>query len=131
MCVGVAILFGPPTLLACCYATFFAGQNAVTRQLGVAAPPLTFAAAGTGVGTLVGAYKLQKKVLICHFDEGGRLSLDFKKGVESLGEPMQIKTWQQFYRASGPPVFARVSAVVVSCFVAGVVHTSVGHQITK
>ena len=81
-----------------------------------------FGAATASLGSLVGAYYLQRMVLVRHFDEGGVLSLDWKKGTESLGEPLKITTWRHFYRAAGPPVFARVGALIVSFYIAGVAH---------
>ena len=40
-------------------------------------------------------------------------------GTDSLGEPLKIQTWRQFYRAAGPPVFARVAALCASFYIAG------------
>jgi hypothetical protein len=105
--------------------------------------------AGSGLAALAAAYKAQSAVLVRHFDEGGALSLDWKKGVQtsdacastphcvpvlsalcqsrcvacpgtdSLGEPLKINTWRQFYRACGPPVIARTGALLVSVYIAG------------
>ena len=73
--------------------------------------------------SVVGAYMLQRNVLVRPlFDEGGALALDWKKGTESLGEPLKIKTWTQFYRAAGPPVFARTAAIIAAFYAAGGVH---------
>ena len=64
-------------------------------------------------------------------NEGGALSLDWKKGTESLGEPLKIQTWRQFYRAAGPPVFARTAALIASFYVAGVAHAMVTARSVK
>ena len=63
------------------------------------------------------------------FDEGGMLALDWKKGTESLGEPLKIKTWGQFYRAAGPPVFARTAALIMAFYVSGSVHALVAAKL--
>ena len=45
--------------------------------------------------------------------------VDWKKGVETLGEPLKIKTWAQFYRACGPPVLVRVAALSAAFYLGG------------
>ena len=57
------------------------------------------------------------------------MSLDWKKGTESLGEPLKIKTWGQFYRAAGPPVFARTAALVAAFYISGCVHSWVAYRL--
>jgi hypothetical protein len=68
------------------------------------------------------AYAVQLRLIVTHFDHGGALALDWKKGTQSLGEPLKINTWTQFYRATGPPVIARTAAVIASFYIAGNVH---------
>ena len=41
---------------------------------------MSFFKGSVGFGALVAAYQAQKTVLVRHFDEGGILSLDWKKG---------------------------------------------------
>ena len=73
--------------------------------------------------SVFGTYVLQRNVLVAPlFDEGGAFAMDWKKGTESLGEPLKIKTWGQFYRAAGPPVFARTGAIIFAFYVSGCVH---------
>ena len=50
-------------------------------------------------------------------------------GTQSLGEPLKIQTWGQFYRATGPPVIARTCAFVVACFAAGAGQTAFAHAV--
>ena len=79
---------------------------------------------------MFGAYFLQRGIIVRPlFDEGGMLALDWKKGTESLGEPLKIKTWGQFYRAAGPPVFARTAALIMAFYVSGSVHALVAAKL--
>jgi len=120
MCAGLATLFGPPTLGGACYMLWCAGGDAAHRSMkSRSRPPSSFMSIGSGLAALAAAYKAQSAVLVRHFDEGGALSLDWKKGTDSLGEPLKINTWRQFYRACGPPVIARTGALLVSVYIAG------------
>ena len=121
MCAGIATLFGPPTVGGLCYLTWQRGRDATANVVGRATAG--FGANVSSAVSLVGAYLLQRSVIVRPlFDEGGALALDWKKGTESLGEPLKIKTWTQFYRAAGPPVFARTMALVLAFYVSGSVH---------
>uniref|UniRef100_A0A061RAQ9 Uncharacterized protein n=1 Tax=Tetraselmis sp. GSL018 TaxID=582737 RepID=A0A061RAQ9_9CHLO len=127
MCVGLAVLLGPPTVGGICYCTWSGGQTLVATHLDSEKPQNTFASVGVGLFAGVGSYKFQKEFVVRHFDEGGILSYGYRKGVETLGEPLQIKTWGQFYKAAGPPVFARTAAVIASFFAAGAAQASFAH----
>ncbi|KAK3249198.1 hypothetical protein CYMTET_41366 [Cymbomonas tetramitiformis] len=129
MCVGIAVLCGPPTVAGCCYATWLAGEATVVDLKKLPSPPFSVLAGGTGLGAAIGAYKAQNAFVIRHFDEGGFLSWNFKKGAESLGEPLKIATWKDFYRASGPPVFARTAALVFSFYLAGATQAVVAYSL--
>ena len=121
MCAGLATLLGPPTVGGMCYWTWQRGRDAMARSVGNASAG--FGANAASALSVIGAYQFQRHVLVRPlFDEGGALALDWKKGTESLGEPLKIKTWNQFYKAAGPPVFARVAAIVVAFYVSGSVH---------
>ena len=93
MCVGIASILLPPTVAGGCYWLWSKGRNAGLRRLALPADtPLShsLSSTATGFGVLVGAYQAQR-VLVCrHFDEHGVLSMDWKKGTESLGEPLQV-----------------------------------------
>mmetsp|Transcript_18206 Transcript_18206/g.51004 ORF Transcript_18206/g.51004 Transcript_18206/m.51004 type:complete len:139 (-) Transcript_18206:42-458(-) len=132
MCVGLAVLCGPPTVACTCWFTWASGRSLTAQHLTTsgeigeagALPPMSAVA---GIAAMAAAYQTQKGLVIRHFDEGGMLSYGYKAGTESLGEPLQIKTWGQFYRAAGPPVFARVGAIITSCFVAGAAQAAAAH----
>ena len=113
MCVGMAVMFGPPTLGAGCWYMWHVGRDRMLRMKRISKEAA--AAATSGVAA-------QLRFVVSHFDEGGALSLNWKKTTDSLGEPLKIKTWTQFYRAAGPPVFARTAAIVASCYAAGAMH---------
>ena len=155
MCVGMMILFGPPTVGLAGYWLALQGQCVALRRWRLpAAPERTFASNAMSAGALIGTYQLQVqdlsprptppypalphptptlpqpypnptppypklRAMVRHFDEGGALSLSWKQGADSLGKPFELKTWGQFYRACGPPVFARVAAMMASCYLAG------------
>ena len=118
-CAGIATLLGPPTVGAGCYVVWSSGFAAYARHLKQELPRLSFSNHLTGMVSGIAAYNVQLQLLVRHFDEGGVLSLDWKRGTESLGEPLKIKTWTQFYRAAGPPVFARTGALLASFYCAG------------
>jgi hypothetical protein len=123
-CAGMAVMFGPPTIGAMCYIVWGRGSARTWRSL-QQEPSSSGTATFCSVMSVPSAYYLQRLILIRHFDEGGALSLDWKKGTESLGEPLKINTWNQFYRAAGPPVFARTAALIASFYIAGCVHAYV------
>jgi len=81
MCAGLAALVGPPSLAGVCYGTWWSGRTTTAKSLHITPPawwnPLS---AGAGAGALVGSYKIQNWLVIRHFDQGGRLSLNFEKG---------------------------------------------------
>jgi len=118
MCAGLATLLGPPSLVGACYGTWLAGQLAALKTLDLSSPAKSpFAAYAAGAGGLAASWKAQSKMVFPMFDEGGTMSLE--RASQKLGEPLKINTWGQFYRAAGPPVFARVGGVITSFFVAG------------
>ena len=115
-------MFGPPTIAGLCYKVWHDGKHGVLRALKDPASIEPSGVAHLASALTVGAtYGVQQKVVLPLFDQGGALSLDWKKGTESLGEPLKIQTWRHFYRAAGPPVFARCAAVIFSFYVAGYV----------
>jgi len=122
MCAGVAVMCGPPTVGGACYLTWLKGKAAVLAKKGLGDVESSFQANAASLASVAVTYEVQRRVVVSHFDEGGALSLNWKKGTESLGEPLKIQTWTQFYRAMGPPVFARTAAFVASFYVAGYVH---------
>jgi len=93
MCVGIATILLPPTVGGGCYWLWSKGVSAEMRRLALPIDtPLShsLASTATGLGVLVGAYQALR-VLVCrHFDQHGVLSLDWKKGTESLGEPLKV-----------------------------------------
>ena len=91
-------------------------------------PPSSSVSVGSGFAAMIAAYQAQKALLVRHFDEGGALALDWKRGAESLGEPLKINTWGQFYRAAGPPVIARGAALMASVYIAGGVSAAVARS---
>jgi len=96
----------------------YVGARATSSDFDEGPPPLGVdGSAAALAGALVSwrAFGVVAK----RFDEGGAWALDWKKGTESLGEPLKIKTWGQFYKAAGPPAFARTAALIGSCFIAG------------
>ena len=132
MCAGVAVLFGPPTVALGGYLLFETGRESGARWTAAHGSPPTHPPPMGVQGALaaaVGAVASYRAfgVLVKEFDEGGACSFDFKRGSESLGEPLKIKTWTQFYKAAGPPAFARTAAVIGSCFVAGTAASAVAH----
>ena len=128
MCAGLATMLGPPTVGGLCYYTWRSGRDSMARSVGSASAGI--GAHSATAFSVVGAYQLQRHLLVRPlFDEGGSLSLDWKQGAETLGEPLKIKTWTQFYRAAGPPVFARTVALVMAFYVSGHVHAWVAHKL--
>ena len=115
------LMFGPPTVGGACYCVWYSGRDRMLRSFRCAAESVeSSATAGfASLTALIASYGVQARLVMPAFDEGGALSLDWKKGTESLGQPLKISTWGHFWRASGPPVFARVAALVFSCYVAG------------
>ena len=121
MCAGIMTMLGPPTVGGLCYYVWQRGRDSMAKSVGRASAG--FGANCASFFSVIGAYMLQRNVLVRPlFDEGGALALDWKKGTESLGEPLKIKTWTQFYRAAGPPVFARTAALVIAFYCSGCVH---------
>ena len=86
MCAGMAVLLGPPSVGGACYMVWSKGKERMLRRLKLTTPPPTsFAANASAFLVLVGSYVGQRAFVIRHFDEGGALSLNWKKGTESLG----------------------------------------------
>ena len=122
-------MLGPPTIGYMCYAAWQSGCESMARSVGRATAGSITANVASAV-SVVGAFMLQRSLLVRPlFDEGGSLALNWKKGTDTLGEPLKIKTWTQFYRAAGPPVFARTAAIVVAFYAAGNVHALVAARI--
>jgi hypothetical protein len=113
MCVGLAVLCGPPTVGLLCFFTWNGGDSVVSKNLGMDATPLSFASGGepltdhrpgptalttdiliiimteprllsllTGASaaSLWAAYRAQHRLLIHHFDEGGKYAYGYRKG---------------------------------------------------
>ena len=120
----MAVMFGPPTLGGCCWWVWHTGRERMLRAKGFVVDSVGSSALATSasVASLPLTYFAQLRFVCSHFDEGGSLSLDWKKGVDNLGEPLKIKTWTQFYRAAGPPVFSRTAAIILSFYCAGQLH---------
>ena len=123
-CAGVMVLCGPPTVGGACYYVWISGRDRMLRSLRSASEGVSSSASANFASftAAVAAYGAQALVIMPAFDQGGALSLDWKKGTESLGQPLKIATWSHFWRATGPPVFARVGALIFSFYVAGNVH---------
>jgi len=124
MCVGMAVLFGPPTTCLGCYWVHSRGQATAHWYL-QRVPAFTWWSATTGAGAIAAAYTAQLRSVVRHFEPGGALALDYRN-VQALGRPGEISTWGQFWRLTGPPVAARVGALLVSCYVGGVAHACAG-----
>ena len=111
-------------------------------------PSSSYVASATSVGAAYASWKIQSRVLVPLFDEGGSLSYNLESMAQKMGEPLKISTWKDFYRcasplspltslfsflslspssfdcrSAGPPVVARTGAFLVSFFVAGAAHT--------
>ena len=119
MCGGLAVLLA---LRRSVDAAISRGNEAVTRGSLALTCQRRATANIASVVAMVGAYIVQRSTVVRLFDEGGSLALDWKKGTETLGEPLKIKTWTHFYKAAGPPVFARVAALVAAFYISGCVH---------
>ena len=128
MCAGLAVMLGPPTIGYSCYLVYIKGKARVLARKGLEEVTSGFAASSMSLAALVGTYMVQRRALAPLFDEGGALSLNWKAGTDSLGEPLKITTWRHFYRAAGPPVFARTAFLFASFYVAGGVHAWVASR---
>ena len=72
---------------------------------------------GRGVLAAAATWSVQRRVAFPLVDEGGPLSL--AKVSSTLGEPLKISTWREFYRSAGPPTAARCGALGVAFFAGG------------
>lgn len=130
MCAGLAALLGPPSLALASYGTWCAGSAAALHQLGTAQVPRpSYAANAAGIGAVYASWKIQSRLVVPLFDEGGSLSYNLETMAAKLGEPLKIHSWRDFYRSAGPPVLARTGAVMVSFFIAGASQTLVARYL--
>eukprot|EP00240_Pyramimonas_obovata_P012241 CAMPEP_0118925080 /NCGR_PEP_ID=MMETSP1169-20130426/3004_1 /TAXON_ID=36882 /ORGANISM="Pyramimonas obovata, Strain CCMP722" /LENGTH=137 /DNA_ID=CAMNT_0006866279 /DNA_START=137 /DNA_END=550 /DNA_ORIENTATION=- len=130
MCAGLAALCGPPSLVLACYGTWLGGQSAAMSTLELQTPlKSSFAAYAAGAAGMAASWKCQSKIIFPLFEEGGAMSLE--QASQKLGEPLRISTWRDFYRCTGPPVFARVGGVVTSFFIAGASQALVASYLEK
>lgn len=130
MCAGLAALFGPPSLVGACYGTFWAGHASAMNALNATQVPGSSNAANVAsIGSAYASWKMQSRLVVPLFDEGGSLSYNLETMSKKLGEPLKINSWRDFYRSAGPPVVARTGAVMVSFFVAGAINTLVARHL--
>ena len=83
MCAGLAVMCGPPTVGGACYLTWLKGKAAVLAKKGLGDVESSFQANAASLASVAVTYELQRRVVVSHFDEGGALSLNWKKGTES------------------------------------------------
>ena len=131
MCAGAAALFGPPSVVAAGCATWWAGHAAAVARIEPRGrpPPFSGLAFAGGVGSGCAIYSLQRRTWVSLFDEGGALSL--AKVSSTMGEPLKITSWREFYRSAGPPAAARLGAAVLAFFVGGAVSAVGAHRIHR
>lgn len=130
MCAGLAALLGPPSLVGACYGTFWAGHASAMNTLNATHVPRSSSAASVaGIGAAYASWKIQSRLMVPLFDEGGSLSYNIETMSKKLGEPLKINSWRDFYRSAGPPVVARTGAVMVSFFVAGAINALVARHL--
>ena len=116
MCAGLAVLLGPPSVVLISYFTWNAGRSIASNASGPD-PPSSLAAMGGGVLAAAAMWSAQSRLAFPLVDEGGPLSL--AKVSSTLGQPLKIRTWREFYRSAGPPTAMRCSALGVAFFAGG------------
>ena len=121
MCAGLAVLLAPPSVVLISTFTWNAGHAVAVASDASGRteppPPSSLAAVGGGVLAAAATWSAQRRVAFPLVDEGGPLSL--AKVSSTLGEPMKISTWREFYRSAGPPTAARCGALGVAFFAGG------------
>lgn len=119
MCPGVLVLVGPPSLLGGCVATWYLGHALASSSdsslatYDVDAPSSSLGRLA-GAGAMGGVWAIARRTLFPIVDAGGALSA----ATATLGEPLKIASWRDFYRATGPPVAMRC-AVGLGAFAVG------------
>ena len=116
MCAGLAVLLGPPSVALISYFTWNAGRSIASNASGPD-PPSSLAAMGGGVLAAAAMWSAQSRLAFPLVDEGGPLSL--AKVSSTLGQPLKIRTWREFYRSAGPPTAVRCGALGVAFFAGG------------
>ena len=130
MCAGLAALLGPPSLAGACYGTFHAGNLSAMQTLNTThVPRSSYVANVASLGAAYASWKVQSRVVVPLFDEGGSFSWNLESMSKKMGEPLKINTWRDFYRSAGPPMAARTVAVMMSFFVAGAANTLVARYL--
>ena len=119
MCPGVLVLVGPQSLLGGCVATWYLGHALASSSdsslatYDVDAPSSSLGRLA-GAGAMGGVWAIARRTLFPIVDAGGALSA----ATATLGEPLKIASWRDFYRATGPPVAMRC-AVGLGAFAVG------------
>ena len=126
MCAGLAVLLGPPSVVLISYFTWNAG-HAISVEPSTSESSIV--ATGGGVLAAAATWSAQSRVLFPLVDEGGTLSL--AKVSSTLGEPLKIKTWREFYRSAGPPTATRCAALGVAFFAGGAASGLIGNSNAK
>jgi hypothetical protein len=116
MCAGLAVLLVPPSVVLISYFTWNAGHSVASDASGSESPS-SLAAVGGGVLAAAATWSAQSRVVFPLVDEGGPLSL--AKVSSTLGEPLKIRTWREFYRSAGPPTATRCVALGAAFFAGG------------
>jgi hypothetical protein len=98
MCLGLAVLCGPPTVGLSSYFLFYASdtwatdllENKYRVKVPTSASLLSYTGTGLAAAT---AYKLQDALVLKQLAAGGRWAYI---------EPKKINNWMQFWKATGP-----------------------------
>mmetsp|Transcript_32643 Transcript_32643/g.76036 ORF Transcript_32643/g.76036 Transcript_32643/m.76036 type:complete len:141 (-) Transcript_32643:45-467(-) len=123
MCPGLAIFGGIPVVGGSCVVAFLsvseASRSRLSSQLGVDIVPTGAPSLALSGMTAVLAYNIQKQALV-------QLPLFSEGGV--FQAPSTIKSWTDFWRATGPRAGATVIALIGAGAVAGAIapHFDVG-----
>ena len=94
-------------------------------------PRSSYVANVASLGAAYVSWKVQSRVVVPLFDEGGSFSWNLESMSKKMGEPLKINTWRDFYRSAGPPMAARTVAVMMSFFVAGAANTLVARYLER
>lgn len=118
MCLGLAVLCGPPTVGLSSYFLFYASdtwatdllENKYRVKVPTSASLLSYTGTGLAAAT---AYKLQDALVLKQLAAGGRWAYI---------EPKKINNWMQFWKATGPHTFGIAGAMIASVALAGACH---------